>query len=206
MSKIDVIIFVGGSGTGKTTLVDYMIEKGIVQKHITCTTRLPRVNETNGVDYHFLTKDELLEKHKNKELIEPPANFSGNYYACPIPDKNAKKPVAIILEYAGVKEASKVLSNNPDFNLKTVFLNPLPENEIRKRMLSQKRTDKEISERIESMKDEVEWTNFDYTIRLTTDTGLDKDNQLKLHADEVSKILSLKKEIKRKPNAKKNRI
>lgn len=71
MNKYKVIAISGESASGKDTLL-----RRIVQLHpelhqiINCTTRPPRAGEVDGVNYYFMTLDELYNKHKNGELLE----------------------------------------------------------------------------------------------------------------------------------------
>ena len=75
-----MVILSSPSGAGKTT-----ISKKIQQKYqnfkisVSHTTRKPRPNEIDGIDYFFISKDKFQEKIKNKEFYEY-AEIFGNYY------------------------------------------------------------------------------------------------------------------------------
>ena len=66
-----MVIVSSPSGVGKTTLT-----KKIQQKYqkfkipVSHTTRKPRSNEVNGVDYHFVEHKEFMELINNKEFYE----------------------------------------------------------------------------------------------------------------------------------------
>lgn len=66
-----IYILSGPAGVGKTTIWHH-IEKKVpdVEKIITTTSRDIRPNEVNGVDYHFVTRDEFEEKISSGDLIE----------------------------------------------------------------------------------------------------------------------------------------
>ncbi|APX71617.1 AAA family ATPase [Companilactobacillus allii] len=70
-----IIVITGASGTGKTTISQYLKEKYNIPIVITHTTRLPRVGEVDGVDYHFET-DETFKKNHYLEQVE----YSGYHY------------------------------------------------------------------------------------------------------------------------------
>ncbi len=69
-----LIIFAGVSGSGKNTIMNELLKTGEYHDIVTSTTRLPRENngvmEQNGVDYHFLTTEQAVEKLKAGEYIE----------------------------------------------------------------------------------------------------------------------------------------
>ena len=55
-----IMILVGPSGAGKTTIASKLLTKNYgLKKVITCTSRAPRDNEVDGVDYYFKTKEEF---------------------------------------------------------------------------------------------------------------------------------------------------
>lgn len=59
MSRGILLVLSGPAGSGKTTLCDRMVaaHPGTLRRVVTCTTRLPREGERDGVDYHFLAED-----------------------------------------------------------------------------------------------------------------------------------------------------
>ena len=77
-----LVILSGPSGSGKTSIarrVCEIIGEDKTYFSISSTTRKPRENEQNGVDYFFLSKDEFLEDIQNNEFLEW-AEVHGNYY------------------------------------------------------------------------------------------------------------------------------
>ena len=55
-----IFVISGPSNTGKSTIVERLLKDNIgVTRIITSTSRAPRNNETNGVDYHFFTKEDF---------------------------------------------------------------------------------------------------------------------------------------------------
>ncbi len=79
MSKL--IIFSAPSGTGKSTLVRYLIDLDLNLKFsISATSRAPRGDEKNGVEYFFLSSDEFKKKIENNEFIEYEEVYKDRFY------------------------------------------------------------------------------------------------------------------------------
>lgn len=76
-----IIIFSAPSGSGKTTIIHKLIEKGLpLGFSISATNREPRKNEINGKDYFFFTIEEFKEKIKANEFIEWEEVYEGMFY------------------------------------------------------------------------------------------------------------------------------
>ncbi len=78
-----LIVLSAPSGAGKTTLCDKLLQEfPEISYSISCTTRDPRGDEEDGVDYFFLTHEGFQEKIAKKELLEF-AEVHGNWYGTP---------------------------------------------------------------------------------------------------------------------------
>lgn len=76
-----LVIFSAPSGSGKTTIVKRMLELfPQLEFSISATSRDPRGNEKNGIDYHFLTADEFAAKVANDEFVEWEEVYKGTCY------------------------------------------------------------------------------------------------------------------------------
>lgn len=71
----------GPSASGKTTLSRELLKRypEMVVQAISTTSRPPRPNETDGVDYHFISESEFTAAITRGEFVEF-AKFDGNYY------------------------------------------------------------------------------------------------------------------------------
>ena len=91
-NKGAILIISGPSGCGKSTLLKE-VYKEIDNYYfsISTTTRAPRVGETNGIDYFFVTKEEFEKDIENDDFLEY-AKVHDNYYGTSL------KPIKKALE------------------------------------------------------------------------------------------------------------
>lgn len=74
-----MIILIGPSASGKTAVGRMLERKYNIKKVVTYTTRPPRIGEVEGLDYHFLNKQEFLTR-KDKNFFFETVNYNDNYY------------------------------------------------------------------------------------------------------------------------------
>jgi guanylate kinase len=76
-----LIIITAPSGAGKTSVTKYLLEK-IPQLgfSVSATTRKPRNNEINGVDYYFISEETFHTKIQENDFIEWEMVYEGKYY------------------------------------------------------------------------------------------------------------------------------
>lgn len=67
---MSILVLVGESASGKTTIEKALYMKNNMKKVVSYTTRPPRKGEVDGVDYHFISQDKFLEMKENNEFIE----------------------------------------------------------------------------------------------------------------------------------------
>lgn len=69
-----LVIFAGTAGAGKNTIMNELLKSGKYHDIVTSTTRQPRENngvmERDGIDYHFLTTEQAVEKLMAGDYIE----------------------------------------------------------------------------------------------------------------------------------------
>lgn len=63
MANKKVFVIVGAAGSGKTTVAKYLHDHYKMERVITHTTREPRANERDGIDYHFETTESMKKLH-----------------------------------------------------------------------------------------------------------------------------------------------
>lgn len=74
-----MIVIVGESSSGKSTLANYLMDNYLFKKIITYTTREPRKGEKEGVDYHYITQEQFKELEENGFFAET-ASYNGWMY------------------------------------------------------------------------------------------------------------------------------
>ncbi len=107
-----LIVLTGPSGVGKGTLL-----KELLQRHpelyvsISATTRLPRCEEVDGINYYFRTREQFTAMIAAGELLEW-AEFAGNYYGTPTQPVqeqiNHGRSVILEIELLGARQVAKI--------------------------------------------------------------------------------------------------
>lgn len=192
MKKEILMTITGMSGSGKSTILDKLSKDYNYHKVITCTTRDPRPseNEVNGVDYHFLEKEDFKSQIKENKFVESEA-FDGNYYGTRWSDLSANDniPVAIV-EPNGAKNMKKLFSDkNSAYQVINVFLE-CPEEVAIQRLTSR---DSSIPERLAKRLNSIQtkertWADYDYDLRIPLNTSIkDIDRLIKEKIEDVIK-------------------
>lgn len=76
-----VIIFSAPSGSGKSTIINYLLQQNLpLQFAISATSRAPRGNEKDGVEYYFLSPQVFKKKIKNGEFAEYEEVYKDMFY------------------------------------------------------------------------------------------------------------------------------
>jgi guanylate kinase len=177
-----MIILCGASASGKTEVAKYLQKKFNIKKAVTNTTRNMRINEVDGVDYYFLTKEEFFKLRDNDLLVEY-TEYNGNYYGCS--KKEVRDDKVVILEPSGVNSFLKL--NDPHiviFYLET-------SKEIRKqRMISRGDDINSVNKRLELDDHHFDKNNFLFPyILINTDNISIEDISHKI-MEEYNKVLN----------------
>ncbi len=161
-----MIVLSSPSGAGKTTLVKKLSKLDNFEISISHTTRNPRPNETNNLDYFFIDENEFNRLIKNEEFLEYAKVFK-NYYGTtrtPVIDKlNKGKNVLFDIDWQG---ADQIKNKKLDYKLITFFILPPSKEILFERLSSRDMKDKLIvSERMKQFeRDLLHWINYDYVV------------------------------------------
>lgn len=74
-----MIVILGESASGKSTLANYLVDNYLFDKVVTYTTRPMREGEKDGIDYNFISEQEFYEL-KNKNFFLETATYNGWHY------------------------------------------------------------------------------------------------------------------------------
>lgn len=102
-----LIVLVGKSASGKTTLEKYISDNFRYEKIVSHTTRPIRGNEVDGVDYHYVSDDVFNEMKLNDELVEH-ATFCNWAYGISKKEIEDKKDAIVVVNPAGLRRLHKL--------------------------------------------------------------------------------------------------
>lgn len=160
-----VYVISAPSGGGKTTLVEaLMAQDSNVTRAVTHTTRGAREGEENGVDYHFVTKDQFREMVQNEDFLEHAEVFD-NLYGTSLAEVRKHtatgKDVVLVIDWQG---AASVKAMMPEAQL--IFVIPPSIAELEARLSARKQDDPEIVKKrmADAMNQIRHYEKFDYVI------------------------------------------
>ncbi len=111
-----MIVLVGESASGKSSIEKFLVENYGYNKIITYTTRPPRQNEVDGIDYHFISIDKFNEL-KDQGFFAETACYRGWLYGSAKEDYTDNK-IAVLTPH-GLRQISKI----KDINVVSFYIN-----------------------------------------------------------------------------------
>ena len=161
-----MVILSSPSGAGKTTLT-----KKIQQKYqnfkisVSHTTRKPRPNEVEGIDYFFVNHDEFEKKiieNKFYEYAKIFDNFYGTSKELIHSLMKTNNDILFDIDWQGTQQLSKF----KELNLIKIFLVPPDKKELEKRLIQRNQDKTEvISKRLQAYDDDIfHWSDYDHVI------------------------------------------
>lgn len=168
MARPRLVVISGPSGVGKTSVCDELLRRRGFERVVTATTRPPRGEERDGVDYLFLPRAEFERRAREGGFLEW-AEVHGNLYGSPRAQADAilRRGRHALLNI-DVQGARSVRASGLPCLL--VFLLP-PSMEVLERRLRKRATDGEetIRRRLEGARAELA-DQGEFDVRIVSDT------------------------------------
>lgn len=177
---LPLLVLTGKSGSGKTTTSNILQKDVGLKKIITYTTRPKRKGEHEGIDYHFVSKEEFKKMIDNSKFLEYAvydASFGRVYYGSLKEDYN-KMDSVIVLNPKGVE---KLLSYDGGINALIVELVP-SQATLKQRLSSRGDSPAEIERRLKA-----DDTDF---IHLYQQKGSERILQIPIDASDTSEAVA----------------
>ena len=161
----NLFIIAAPSGCGKTSLVEALIKKTKnLCVSVSHTTRPPRPDEVNGINYYFISINEFEEMIKNNAFVEHATVFDNHYgSSTKLIREKLDEGIDVILEIDW-QGARQVKENMP--NAISIFILP-PSNEALLGRLKQRAQDNDetINKRMSDAQNQMQHFNeFDYLV------------------------------------------
>ena len=161
-----MIILSSPSGAGKTTLVKLISESKSFFTSISHTTRIPRSNEIDGVDYYFIKEhhfQKMINEDKFLEYAKVFNNFYGTTKKSVIDYLDKGKNVIFDIDWQGTEQ---IKNQKLNYKLITFFILPPSKSELFKRLKNRDMKDKNIVEkRMKQFNEDIDhWDSYDFVV------------------------------------------
>ena len=160
-----MVILSSPSGVGKTTITKKLQQKYQNLKiSISYTTRPPRSNEIDGVDYNFISKKKFEELINKRNFYEYAKIFE-NYYGTlkkNVDETIKKNDIIFDIDWQGTKQ----LASFRNLNIIKIYLITNSKSELKKRLLKRdQNTKEEVEKRFNSFDEDIKhWNDYDYIL------------------------------------------
>ena len=159
------IILSAPSGTGKTTIAKTILKKRPdIGYSVSCTTRAPRQNEVEGIDYYFLPRSAFIAKREQGDFAES-AEVHGNLYGTLRSEVlrvvNSGKHVLMDIDVQGAAQFTRVFPHSV-----TVFILP-PSADVLLERLKGRQTEstQQLADRLQSALQELQSVDeYEYVV------------------------------------------
>lgn len=162
-----LIIISSPSGAGKSTLCKMIIQNDpLIKLSVSATTRAKRLDETEGLHYFFISKDNFIEMKKNDEFIES-ANVFENNYGTPkkMVEESLKNGQEVLfdIDWQGARQIKEKFDKD---SIISIFILPPSMEELERRLKNRASDSKEVVElRMAKALDEIShYEEYEYVL------------------------------------------
>ncbi len=168
MSQGNLYILSAPSGAGKSSLISALLAQDQQKKmmlSISHTTRQPRLGETDGIHYYFVSVSEFESLIEQGIFLEYAKVFGGNYYGTSLPaiEKNLSQGIDVFLDidWQGARQIRQKVQS-----VKSIFILPPSLQELERRLIGRGQDSEEvIVQRMSKAMDEIShYDEYDYVI------------------------------------------
>ena len=184
-----ILILSSPSGAGKTTLAKKIQDSDSNFKiSVSYTTRTPRPNEIDGVDYNFVDVNKFQELSIQNKFLEK-AKVFGNYYGTlkgPIEDTLVQGIDYLFdIDWQGTEQVKQIMP----LDIVPVFILPPSINDLEKRLKKREEKNKElVDQRMKMAKDEINhWKDYKYIV---------VNKEVENCFEQITKIIKIERELR----------
>jgi guanylate kinase len=198
----NLFIISAPSGAGKTSLVSALLKHNTqIALSVSYTTRAPRPGETNGVNYHFVTREKFTEMTQRGDFIES-AEVYGNLYGTSqswiSQEIDNGHDILLEIDWQGAAQVRNKFPNSIG-----IFILPPSLDALELRLKGRNQDSAEvISTRLQAAREDISHVaEFDYVIindkldealqqinAVVVAAGLNRNRQLKRHSDLINQL------------------
>jgi guanylate kinase len=198
----NLFIISAPSGAGKTSLVSALLNSNKqIALSISYTTRAPRPGETNGKDYHFVSRDKFLQMAQNGDFLES-AEVYGNLYGTSQPwienELASGHDILLEIDWQGAAQVRKLMPHAI-----SIFILPPSLSALESRLKGRGQdSDEVIVRRLQAAQEDISHVaEFDYVIindkldealrqldAVVISIGLRRDSQLSRHSALINQL------------------
>lgn len=184
-----ILILSSPSGAGKTTIAKKIENSDSNFKiSVSYTTRTPRPNEIDGVDYNFVSINKFQELSSENKFLEK-AKVFGNYYGTlkgPIKDNLVQgKDYLFDIDWQGTEQVKKIMP----LDIVPIFILPPSINDLENRLKKREEKNQElIDQRMKMAKDEINhWKDYKYIV---------VNKNVENCFEQITKIVKIERELR----------
>lgn len=161
-----MLVLSSPSGAGKTTLSKMLLDEfDDVNLSVSATTREPRPNETDGVDYYFKSVAEFQDMIKRREFLEW-AHVFDKYYGTPRADTVARLEAGEDVLFDVDWQGADALHDQMPNDVVSVFILPPSIEVLEQRLAARPGSTPEIVQRrmVDAQREIQHWRRYDYAV------------------------------------------